>query len=168
MTGRGLGLVLAWSVATTAAAHADAPLPPPATYEARSPNRRCVARADVVAGQVVVTPARGMPGATWTVAGWHRNIVVGNDCQVLGVGYAGGSLLDHDEREPQTPIMRFYRPGGPGNVVRLRVVRLGEVWPDLTQMPATVSHWQLYSTESWDGQRWTVVTADRRTLSFAP
>lgn len=163
MTCRGLGLVLAWIAATAAAAHADAPLPPPSTYEMRSPNRRCVARADVVANQVVVTPAKGVPGAAWTVAGWHRNIVVSNDCQVLGIGYDGGSLLDQDERESETPVMRFHRPGGPG-----RVVRLGEVWPDLTQMPATASHWQLYSTAAWDGQRWTVVTADRRTLSFAP
>ena len=121
----------------TAAARADAPLPPPEDGEVRCPNSRCVVRAEVAAAQVRIG-GRAPNGkvVSWSIPGWHRVLLVGNDCRVVGVGYHGINLLDLQDREPGTVVMTFFRSDGPARVVRLR-----DLYPDLAVLPRTASHW---------------------------
>ena len=145
-------------------AHADAPQPPPADYVVRSPNGRCAARAEVAAARVTIGGrAPGGKAVSWSVPGWHRVLLIGDDCQVLGVGYPGQNILALNDRNAGTPVMTFHRDGGP-----VRVVRLGELYPDLATLHRTVSHWSWQRGSEWDGSRWTVHTVDGRVLAFAP
>jgi hypothetical protein len=90
-------------------------------------------------------------------------MLVGDDCRTLGIGYNGSNLLDPADREPGTPVMTFFREGGPG-----RVVRLGDLYPDPAVLPRTVSHLLWRQQDGWDGRRWTVHTVDGRVLEFGP
>lgn len=143
----------------TAPARADSPLPPPTDHTVQSPNGRCTARASLREGRVIVVPAGD--GTGWSVPGWHRQLLASDDCRSLGVGYDGLNLLRRPDRLPGTPIMRFFHPDGPG-----RVVRLHQLYPDLTVMPATVSHWLPYRATHWNGQDWIMDTVDGRRLRF--
>ena len=149
---------------TVSQARADAPMTPPVDHVARSPNGRCTARAGVAAAQVRVS-GRAPDGraVAWSVPGWHRDLLVGNDCRWLGVGYEGLNLLNLGDGDAATPVMTFHADGGPA-----RVVRLGELYPDLSVLPRTVSHWSWNRGTEWDGRRWTVHTVDGRVLAFAP
>ena len=145
-------------------AHANAPQPPPADHVVRSPNGRCAARAEVGAAQVTISGrAPGGEAVSWTVPGWHRVLLVGDDCRLLGVGYPGQNLLALGDRDAATPLMTFHRDSGP-----VRVVRLGELYRDLATLPRTASHWSWQRGSDWDGNRWTVHTVDGRVLTFAP
>ena len=145
-------------------AHADGPQPPAADQVVRSPNGRCAARAEVAAAQVTIGGrAPGGEAVFWTVPGWHRVLLVGNDCRLLGVGYPGQNLLALGDRDAATAVMTFHREGGP-----VRVVRLGELYPDLTALSRTVSHWLWHLGSEWNGSRWIVHTVDGRVLAFAP
>ena len=145
-------------------AHADAPPSPPADQVVRSPNGRCTARADVASAQIRISGRTSSGEAvSWSVPGWHRVLLVGDDCRLLGVGYPGQNLLALDDLDAATPVMTFYSGHGP-----VRVVRLGELYPDLTVLPRTVSHWSWLRTSGWDGHGWTVQTVDGRVLTFAP
>lgn len=154
-------LLLAFAVPQ---ARADAPLPPPVDQVVRSPNGRCTARAEVAAAAVRVS-GRAPDGraVAWGVPGWHRDLLVGNDCRRLGVGYEGLNLLNPGDGDAATPVMTFHRNGGSA-----RVVRLGELYPDLSVLPRTASHWSWHQGTGWDGRRWTVHTVDGRVLAFAP
>ena len=148
----------------TSRAHADAPQPPPTDHVVHSPNERCTGRAEVAAAQVRISGlAPGGKAVSWTVPGWHNVLLVGNDCRLLGVGYPGQNLLALGDRDAGTPVMTFHRDDGP-----VRVVRLGELYPDLTVLHRTVSHWSWELGSEWDGNRWTVHTVDGRVLTFAP
>ena len=149
---------------TVLQAHADAPQPPPADHLVRSPNGRCAARAAVAAAQVTISGrAPNSKAVSWTVPGWHRVLLVGDSCRLLGVGYPGQNLLALGDREAATPMMTFHHDGGP-----VRVVRLGELYRDLATLPRTVSHWSWQRGSEWDGSRWTVHTVDGRVLAFTP
>ncbi|HEY4253403.1 MAG TPA: hypothetical protein VGM87_19500 [Roseomonas sp.] len=126
---------------------------------ARSPNGRCAAQASLREDRVTIAPVAG--GAGWSVPGWHRVLLVADDCRTLGIGYDGANLLRRPDRLPETPVMRFFHPDGPGRVVVLR-----QLYPDLAVMPATVSHWLLYRSSQWNGRDWVVETADGRVLRF--
>jgi hypothetical protein len=97
------------------------------------------------------------------VPGWHRVLLVGDDCRLLGIGYPGQNLLSLGDRDAATPVMTFHRDGAP-----MRVVRLRELYPDLVALRRTVSHWSWQRGSGWDGRRWTVHTVDGRMLTFAP
>jgi len=130
-----LGLLLL--TLTVPQARADAPLTHPADHVAQSPNGHCTARAEVAAARVTVSGrALGGEAVSWSVTGWHRVLLVGDDCQLLGVGYAGVNLLELGDREAATPVMTFHRAGDP-----VRVVRLGKIYLDLTVLRRTASHW---------------------------
>ena len=161
---RTLSLILATLVAVGAAAHADEPLPPPADYQVRSPDGRCIARAELANARVLVAPINdGGHQTLWSVPGWHRSLYVGNNCRVLGVGYDGANLLKLSDRGPDTPVMTFLLPQRVP-----QVVKLGALYPDMTVLPRTASHWLWYRGSRWDGRRWTVETVDGRVLTFAP
>ncbi len=145
-------------------ARADSPLPPPGDHEVRSPNGRCTAWAEVASAQVrVIGRASGGEVISWSVPGWHRALLVGNDCRLLGVVYAGQNLLNLGDRQAATPVLTFHGIGG-----IVRVVRLGDLYPDLMVLPRTASHWSWQQGSEWDGRRWTVHTVDGRVLTFAP
>ena len=99
----------------------------------------------------------------WNLPFWNPNLVVSDDCDLLGVGYDRGSLLVLDEKKPDTAVMTFYRRGRVA-----RVIRLGDLYPDLAVLPRTASHWRWLDSSSWSGHAWTVRTVDGRSLVFAP
>ena len=145
------------------AARADAPLPPPATVRTASPHGTCQAIAAVNPARIVVQ-ARSQPDRIlWSLPFWTPILVLSDDCSVLGAGYDRANLLTLSEKSPETVVMTFYRDGRTG-----RVIRLSDLYPDLSVLPRTASHWLWHQGTSWSGQSWTVHTVDGRTLSFAP
>ena len=142
---------------------ADAPLPPPATVRALSPDGSCLVTAALGPARIIVQKRADPDRILWSLPFWSPNLLPGKDCAVLGAGYDRGSLLVLAEKAPDTVVMTFYRDGG---IVRL--VRLGDLYTDLAVLPRTASHWRWHDGVQWSGQTWTVRTVDGRTLSFTP
>ncbi len=156
-------LALLLSAARMVPARADSPPPAPAGVQVASPGGTCQAIAALNPARIVVQ-ARSQPDRIlWSLPFWDPNLVLADDCSVLGAGYDRGNLLVLSEKSPDTAVMTFYRDGQVA-----RVVRLGELYPDLSVLPRTASHWSWLQWSEWSGRAWTVHTVDGRTLTFMP
>lgn len=144
-------------------ASADAPLPPPATVQVLSPHGTCRAIAALNPARIVVEHRSQPDRILWSLPFWNPNLVLSDDCVVLGAGYDRGPLLVLAEKGPDTVVMTFYRTGEIA-----RVVRLGDLYTDLSVLPRTASHWLWHRGTEWSGTTWTVRTVDGRVLSFTP
>jgi hypothetical protein len=142
-------------------AAADAPPLPGRTYEVRSPNGGCLARVDIDTRRVTVSNLSGSDA--WTVPGWHRSVMVADDCRSIAIGFDGLNLIGGSDRRPETVIVRFVRRDGPE-----RRVLFGQLYRDPSILPQTVSHYVLHNGMQWDGRQLTIRTVDGRTLRFAP
>jgi hypothetical protein len=159
---RSLALALAFAaVICGGPASADAPPLPGQTFEVRSPNGACVARVQLDRRRIVVSNLSG--SEEWYVPGWHRSVVVANDCRAIGIGFDGLNLIGGSQRRPETVIMRFVHRDG-----RERLVRFGQIYRDGSILPETASHHVLHQGTEWDGRIWSIRTVDGRRLSFAP
>ena len=153
--------VVVLSAILTSPAPADAPLPPPATTRVTSPRGTCQAVASVGPARITV---QAQPGHTsWSLPFWNPNLVLSDDCAILGIGYFGSNLLTTADRNADTVVMTFYRQGQIA-----RTVRLDELYPDLAVLPATASHWLWFQKTDWNGRDWTVHTVDGRMVAFEP
>ena len=142
---------------------ADAPLPPPATTKTVSPRGTCLAIAATDPARIVVEKPSQPDRILWALPFWNPDLVVSDDCAVLGAGYDQGALLVSAEKRPDTVMMTFYRNGEIA-----RIVRLADLYADLAVLPRTASHWLWHQGTEWSGQTWTVRTVDGRVLCFTP
>jgi hypothetical protein len=144
------------------ASRADSPREPPRDHEVWSPGRHCVARAEAGASRIVVSRFIGRGKETlWTLPGYRSFFALADDCRTLVVIYDGANLLDLDDCKASTVVITFYE-----NAREVRKFTLGELYPDLTALERTVSHFSWYRSAGWTGRRWTVETVDGRTLTF--
>ncbi len=146
-------------------AGADAPLPPPATHEVRSPNGAYVAVADVTTDRIAVYRSADRGGAPlWSFPGWQRYLWLADDGHHLVIGYPGANLLRLDQAEPATVMLRFVRDG-----VVFRERRLGELVADLRHLRRTVSHYFWGYVVGWDALgRLIVETVEQHRFAFDP
>ncbi|UGB46831.1 hypothetical protein LQ772_05945 [Frateuria edaphi] len=114
-------------------AYADTPLPPPHAETVCSPSKRICATTDP-AENTTVARNQATQRLLWSLAGWHRWLFVADDGISAVVGYDGQNLLPLDAPLSQ-PVLGFYRKGG-----LVRVVTLGELYKQLTDIPRTASH----------------------------
>ena len=142
---------------------ADAPLPPPATVRILSPQGGCQAIAVPAPARIVVEDPSHPDRILWSLPFWNPNLLLSDDCTVLGAGYDEGALLVLSERSPNTVMMTFYRNGE-----ITRIVRLGDLYADIAVLPRTASHWLWHRGTEWSGRTWMVHTVDGRVLSFTP
>ncbi len=137
-------------------------MPPPQDLEVSSPSGRCVARAEVAASRIVASRlADGRAETLWIFSGHQRFYALADDCRTLLVIYDCANLLNLDDRSASTVVFTFYE-----NAREVRKVALGELYPDLTVLKHTVSHWLWYRSAGWTDRGWTVETVDGRTLTF--
>ena len=101
--GTALGVALVAAAPLIHPVRADAPLPPPAAVEVLSPRSTCLAVAQLHPARIVVRSFAQPQLRTWSLPFWNSNLMVTDDCEVLGVGY--GSLLALDEKDPGTAVM---------------------------------------------------------------
>src|SRR5262249_43183517 len=107
-----------------AASLADSPLAPPRDLEVRSPDGRCVARAEVAASRIVASRVvNGRTETLWTFQGYERFYAVADDCQTLVIIYSSANLLADNNRSPSTVVFTFY-----DNAREARKITLGELY----------------------------------------
>jgi hypothetical protein len=139
---------------------ADAPPSPPQDREIRSPSGQCIARAEVAAQRIVGFRLVNRRRETlWTLLEYHQFYALADDCRTLIVIYGG--LLNLNDRYGSTVVFTFYE-----NANEVRKITLGEIYPDLSILPRTASHWAWYQTVGWVDKDWIMKTVDGRTLTF--
>jgi hypothetical protein len=114
-------------------ASADAPLPAPERLTVCSSMNTFCAVSDPDKKITIVT-ANNSKKILWSIPGWHRWLLVSNDGESIVIGYAGLNLVPYNV-SLKDPVIHFYHRGK-----RVRSVVLGEIYQDITQMRATVSH----------------------------
>lgn len=117
------------------AASADSPLPPPTRIVACSHSGEFCAVSDPVTRKTSVT-RRDMSTSLWTIAGWHRWLIVTEDGQRVVVGYGGLNLVEKDA-ELDTKVLFFYGPSG-----LMKSVSLADLYRSKAEMNETVSHYE--------------------------
>jgi hypothetical protein len=149
-------------IGCNAALRADAPPSPPRDREVRSPSGQCVARAEVAAQRIVgFRLVNGRRETLWTLPEYRQSYAVADDCRILVVIYAGANELNLDDRYGSTLVFTFYE-----NANEVRKITLGEIYPDLSVLNRTTSHWTWYESVGWVGKDWIMQTVDGRTLTF--
>lgn len=153
--------VALWAGAS-ALSYADVPPRSPFDHEVRSPRGKCIARAEAGASRIVAFRLAGRRREIlWTLPGYHEFYDVADDCQTRAVIYDGANLLLLDDRDASTVVITFYE-----SAREVRKITLGEIYPDLTVLQRTQSHWAWYQSTGWQGRDWTIKTVDGRTLKF--
>jgi len=97
----------------------------------------------------------------WTLPGYRSFYALADDCRTLVVIFDGANLLDLDDCKASTVVFTFYE-----NAREVRQITLGELYPDLTVLERTVSHFNWYRSTGWTSRGWTVESVDGRTLTF--
>ena len=123
-----------FTVLLACTARADAPLPPPAVVTACSPDQRFCATADPQRN-VVALFSRGSRTALWSLPGWHRYFFVANGGEHIIVGPDGLNLLPLNTKLSD-PLLTFFR-----REATVRVVSVGALFPALSSLKRTVSHY---------------------------
>jgi hypothetical protein len=130
---RYLSLLLAL-FATARLGFADAPLRPPAKYTVCSPNHAFCAVADPAVRSVSVF-ARGSASPAWSLAAWHRQVFLADDGDHLVIGPPGLNLIPLDTKLGDTLLVFMNRKA------IVRVVPVGELFPSLSSLRRTASHY---------------------------
>lgn len=113
---------------------ADAPLRPPAKYTVCSPNQEYCAVADPAVPSVSIF-ARGATSPTWSLAPWHRQVFLANDGDHLVIGPAGVNMIPL-EAKLGDPLLIFMN-----RKATVRVVSVGDLFPKLSSLRRTASHY---------------------------
>ena len=113
---------------------ADAPLRPPAKYTVCSSNQAFCAVADPAVQSVSIFP-RGASTATWSITPWHRQVFLANDGDHLVIGPPGLNLIPL-EAKLRDPLLIFMN-----RKATVRVVTVGDLFPTLSSLRRTASHY---------------------------
>jgi len=162
----GLAVSFGFGVMPSAAVHADEvpSVPPPTSFEARSPNGKCVAYVDASASRI--TGARLDDGGRreiWVIPEHQQAIRLADDCQSAMALYPGHFALMEQDHQPSTVVLSFFRSGKP-----VGHVRLGEVYSNIDTLPRSVSHWRWAKAAGWEDGKWLIRTVDDREILFDP
>jgi len=142
---------------------ADTPLPPPATKEVWSPNKKfCVVmEPDPATTTIFRVEGEGKRTKSWAMPGWFRAAHLADDGEHLIVGHGGINLLPLNVTKDE-PMIRFYNKEKPINTVTL-----GELLKDQSSLKRTASHYLWGSYLGLDEKgRYVVKTVEERTLAF--
>lgn len=113
---------------------ADQPLRPPSKYQVCSPDKAFCAIADPTSKSTSIF-ARGSATTVWSLGARHRQIFLANGGDFLVIGPDGTSLLSL-ETKLSDPLLTFMKRN---SVVR--VVTVGDVFPSLSALRRTASHY---------------------------
>jgi hypothetical protein len=150
------------TLACSAVAFADAPLPAAARVERWSANRQFVAIADPQRGAVSIYRVEGRNRSElWSISPWERSFHLSNDGESLVVCYSGLNMVPLDY-EPSWTMLQFYRRG-----VLVRKWTLGELVPDLSKLKRTASHHYWGNCAGFDSAGgFRVITVGQGSLRF--
>jgi hypothetical protein len=120
--------------ATANRASADAPLPPPAKYRVCSSSESFCAVADPVSQSVSIY-RHGESTPVWSLRAWHRQVFIANDGDHLVIGPSGLNMIPVATRL-RDPLFVFM-----DRKATVRVVSVGDLFPSLSSLRRTVSHY---------------------------
>jgi hypothetical protein len=129
-TFRSLLICLAFASASSSA---NAPLPLPSKLTVCSPDRAFCAVASPTSPSLAVFPACAS-SPLWSLPTWHRYFFLANGGDHLVLGPEGLNLLALNVR-PTDSLLVFTRRGA-----IVRIVRVGDLFPNLRGLQRTVSH----------------------------
>jgi hypothetical protein len=118
---------------TSSHLRADKPLPPPGKVTVCSSDQAFCAVADP-AGPSLSVFSRGHSSPVWSLPAWHRHFFLSNDGDHLVIGPEGLSLLPLDTKRADSLLVFMKRKA------TVRVVAVGELFPDLASLRRTASH----------------------------
>ncbi|UWX03895.1 hypothetical protein H1235_15710 [Pseudoxanthomonas sp. NC8] len=143
------------------AARADEPLPPPARTTTCSPSGNFCAVSDPVQN-ITLLSRSGSDRILWSIPGWHRWLFLSDDGESFVVGYSGMNLVPMDVTLAE-PVLFFYNRGR-----LVRTVKLGELYPDRSQLLRTASHYAWADIRGFNKVNQLVVDlADGKRVAFS-
>ena len=152
-------LALACLLASTTAL-ADAPLPLPQQHTVCSRDARVCATSDP-ATRLTRVSVQAAGQDAWTIPGWHRWILVSDDGRSVITGYSGLNLVPVDVT-PEQAVLTFH-----DRDTQVRSVTLGELYPGLSGLTRTVSHYAWTNGIAINRANQVVVTlVDGSTVAF--
>lgn len=149
-------------------AHAAADSPPAALVDAQtySQNRRYFAVSELRSSRTRVFGSGHKKTHLWEFPGFYPVLFVANDGKHLVVGHPDGNLLPKNARADE-PFLIFYTAKKTDVVIRK--LTIGDIFPDLSLVPKTVSHRAWGNYLGFDHANWFgIVLFDGRVLLFDP
>lgn len=130
-------LLLILTITVQAELRADTPLPPPATKEVWSPNKKFCAVMEPKPASTTIfrIESDGKRTKSWTMPGWFRVADLADDGEHLVVGNGGMNLLLLNVAKDE-PMIDFFERGK-----LIKTVRLGELLKDQSSLQRTASHY---------------------------
>lgn len=130
-------------------ANSDEPLTPPSKIRAVSGNGKFIAVSDPKLQKTLVTDSAG--NKIWELPGWHRSIFISDDGQSVAIGYEGMNLIP--TYDPNLELVAFWSNG-----VKIRAVKLSELFPTASGLKRTVSHYYWGQIEGIDKKGHLILT----------
>lgn len=137
---------------------------PPRSFEVRSFNGQCVAYADAAASRIIGSSLDDKGKKELWVIPEHQQIIkLADDCRGMMALYPGYFALMWQDYIPSTVVLTFYDAGK-----LLRRISLGEIYPNIDELPQSVSHYTWAKAAGWEGGKWFIQTVDDRKIFFDP
>lgn len=157
--------ILLGTALSYAPARADQPPPPPSDrtvthFDRYGDGGTCTIHSQLNQKRTIAIKTKGTESQLlWEVPGWHAIFFATGDCRTLVIMHTRANLLYLDQRRPDTVVIEVFRDGKVS-----RRVLLGEVFPDLTPIERTVSHWSWLRGFHMHQDAFVLETVDGRTV----